>query len=142
MDYSRRRFLTAAGAGIAALSGCSAPEGDAEFHGEQPFADLYEAVSPSVVRLRVYDDRGPLGEGSGWLFDDGVLVTNAHVVTDADTVRAQFANGDWAEAEILGSDPYSDLAALSVDPPVDADPLPLLDEQPAVGTRVAVVGAL
>ncbi|MFD1525281.1 S1C family serine protease [Halolamina salina] len=141
MDYSRRRFLTAAGAGIAALSGCSAPEGDAEFHGEQPFADLYEAVSPSVVRLRVYDDRGPLGEGSGWLFDDGVLVTNAHVVTDADTVRAQFANGDWAEAEILGSDPYSDLAALSVDPPVDADPLPLLDEQPAVGTRVAVVGA-
>ena len=141
MDNSRRRFLAVAGAGIAALGGCSAPGGDSGIDGEQPFVDLYEAVSPSVVRLRVYDSRGALGEGSGWLFDDGVLVTNAHVVTGADTVRAQFANGDWAEAEILGSDPYSDLAALSVNPPVDADPLSLLDEQPPVGTRVAAVGA-
>ncbi|WP_435117129.1 S1C family serine protease [Halolamina sp. C58] len=141
MDYSRRRFLTVAGAGIAAFAGCAAPDGDAGLDGDRPFVDLYEAVSPSVVRLRVYDSRGPLGEGSGWLSDDGVLVTNAHVVAGADTVRAQFANGDWTEAEILGSDPYSDLAALSVDPPVDADPLPLLDEQPPVGTRVAAVGA-
>ncbi|MFW5948991.1 MAG: S1C family serine protease, partial [Halolamina sp.] len=53
----------------------------------------------------------------------------------------QFASGDWGTAELLGSDPYSDLAALSVDPPNDAAALPLLDEQPPIGTRVAAVGA-
>jgi S1-C subfamily serine protease len=146
MDASRRQFLAAAGASIAALAGCTAPEGDPSIAGldapdDQPFAALYEAVSPSVVRLRVYDDRGPLGEGSGWLYDDGVLVTNDHVVVGGETVRAQFANGDWVTAEVLGTDPYSDLAALSVEPPIDATPLPLLDEQPRVGTRVAAVGA-
>ncbi|GAB7095530.1 trypsin-like peptidase domain-containing protein [Halolamina litorea] len=108
---------------------------------DQPFARLYEAVSPSVVRLRVYDAGGVRGEGSGWLYDDDVLVTNDHVVDLADTVRAQFANGEWVTAELLGTDPYSDLAALSVDPPVEAEPLPLLAEQPPVGTRVAAVGA-
>ena len=141
MDRSRRQFLAAAGAGVAALAGCTAPAGDADAPGEQPFVDLYEDVSPSIVRLRVYDDVGALGEGSGWLYDDGVLVTNDHVVAGAETVRAEFANGDWVTAELLGSDPYSDLAALSVDPPLDAEPLALLDEQPPVGTRVAAVGA-
>ncbi|QKY21450.1 trypsin-like peptidase domain-containing protein [Halolamina sp. CBA1230] len=141
MDRSRRQFLAAAGAGVAALAGCTAPAGDADAPGEQPFVDLYEDVSPSIVRLRVYDGVGVLGEGSGWLYDDGVLVTNDHVVAGAETVRAEFANGDWAAVELLGNDPYSDLAALSVDPPLDAEPLALLDEQPPVGTRVAAVGA-
>ncbi|NHX35495.1 MULTISPECIES: S1C family serine protease [Halolamina] len=140
MDESRRRFLAAAGAGIASLAGCTAPRNGPASGGE-PFVDLYESVSPAVVRLRVYDSLGVLAEGSGWLYDDDVLVTNDHVVAGAETVRAQFANGDWVRAEVLGSDPYSDLAALSVDPPNGAAGLPLLDEQPAVGTRVAAVGA-
>ena len=141
MDASRRQFLATAGAGVAALAGCTAPESDAAVAGDEAFVDLYETASPSVVRLRVYDSLGVLGEGSGWLYDDGVLVTNDHVVVGAETVRAQFANGDWVEADVLGSDPYSDLAALSVEPPNDAGPLPLLGEQPEVGTRVAAVGA-
>ena len=139
MNPSRRQFLAVAGAGLTALAGCTAPRSDAAV-GEGAFVDLYEEVSPSVVRLRVYDSFGVLGEGSGWLYDDGVLVTNDHVVVGAETVRAQFANGDWVVAELLGSDPYSDLAALSVEPPNDAESLELLGEQPAVGTRVAAVG--
>ena len=146
MDASRRQFLAAAGAGLVSFAGCTAPDGDASVAGlaapdDQPYAELYEAVSPSVVRLRVYGSRGVLGEGSGWLFDDDVLVTNAHVVAGGESVRAQFANGDWVSTELLGSDPYSDLAALSVSPPNDAEPLPMLDERPPVGTRVAAVGA-
>ncbi|WP_049981699.1 S1C family serine protease [Halolamina rubra] len=143
MDGTRRRFLAAAGAGIASLAGCTAPQSGsgAVGAGDEPYVDLYESVSPSVVRLRVYDSIGVLAEGSGWLYDDGVLVTNDHVVAGAETVRAQFADGDWVEVEILGTDPYSDLAALSVDPPNGAGGLPLLDEQPEVGTQVAAVGA-
>lgn len=146
MDASRRRFLGAAGAGIAALAGCTAPEGEPSVAGlnqpdDQPFAALYEAVSPSVVRIRVYNRSGVLGEGSGWLYEDDMLVTNNHVVAGGETVRVQFSNGDWVTAELQGNDPYSDLAVLTVDSPVDADALPLLDERAPVGTRVAAVGS-
>jgi len=144
MDTSRRKFLAVTGTSLASLAGCTAPETDADAAAEsasQPFVDLYDAVSPSVVRLRVYGPTGALGEGSGWLYEDDVLVTNDHVVADGETVRAQFATGDWVTADLLGSDPYSDLAALSVDPPNDAESLPLLEEQPPVGTRVAAVGS-
>ena len=138
MDPSRRQFLAAAGGGLAALAGCTAPADTSE----ETFADLYEEISPSVVRLRVYAETGPVGAGSGWLYADGTVVTNAHVVAGTDTVRAQFANGDWVEAELLGVDAYSDLAALSVQvPEPDAAPLPLVDEQAPIGTRVAAIGS-
>jgi S1-C subfamily serine protease len=141
MDSSRRQFLAAAGTGLTALAGCTAPATRTS-GSDEPFADLYEAVSPSVVRLRVYDSSGPVGEGSGWLYADGTLVTNAHVVARTETVRAQFENGDWETAEILGTDSYSDLAALSVPvPQPDAEPLPFVEEQVPVGTRVAAVGS-
>jgi S1-C subfamily serine protease len=138
MNASRRRFLAAAGGGLAALSGCTTPPSA----DEESFADLYEAISPSVVRLRVYAETGPVGAGSGWLYTDGTVVTNAHVVAGTETVRIQFANGDWAEAELLGTDAYSDLAALSVPvPEPDAEPLSLLEEQAPIGTRVAAIGS-
>lgn len=138
MDASRRQFLAAAGGGLAALAGCAAPSNTSD----EPFADLYEEISPSVVSLRVYAESGPVGGGSGWLYADGTVVTNAHVVDGTETVRAQFANGDWVEAELLGADAYSDLAALSVPvPEPDAEPLSLVDEQAPIGTRVAAVGS-
>lgn len=145
MHTSRRGFLAAAGTGLAALAGCSAPSSDSHTpvssEGE-PFAALYEATSPSVVRIRVYGVDGPSSQGSGWMYDDGVVVTNAHVVDGAETIRVQFAEGEWRKATLLGSDAYSDLAALSVSrPPSYAEPLPFVDEQPPVGTRVAAFGA-
>ncbi len=138
MHASRRQFLAAAGGGLAALGGCTAPSNTSE----ESLADVYESVSPSVVRLRVYGENGPVGAGSGWLYADGTVVTNAHVVAGTETVRMQFANGDWEEAELLGTDAYSDLAALSVPvPEPDADPLPTVDEQAPIGTRVAAIGS-
>jgi serine protease Do len=139
MDASRRQFLAAAGTGLASLAGCTAPASE---ESAEPFVDLYEEISPSVVRLRVYGRTGPVGQGSGWLYDDGILVTNDHVVANVENVRAQFANGEWTEAEILGTDSYSDLAALSVDvPEPDAEPLPFVDEQAPIGTQVAAIGS-
>jgi S1-C subfamily serine protease len=141
MDPSRRQFLAAAGTGLASLAGCTAPASPTS-QPDESFADLYEAVSPSVVRLRVYGPSGPVAEGSGWLYADGTVVTNAHVVDQVETVRIQFANGEWEIAEILGTDSYSDLAALSVSvPEIDAAPLPFVDDQVPVGTRVAAVGS-
>lgn len=54
-------------------------------------------------------------EGSGFFIDtDGHIVTNNHVVADADSVSVQLANGDEVEAEIVGTDPLTDLAVLKV----------------------------
>ncbi len=55
------------------------------------------------------------GEGSGFVWsDEGYIVTNHHVIDDADRVTVIFADGTQVEAEVLGSDPDSDLAVLKV----------------------------
>ena len=56
-------------------------------------------------------------EGSGFFIDrDGHIVTNHHVVADADRVSIRFADGEELEAEIIGTDSLTDLAVLKVEP--------------------------
>src|SRR5215475_13776701 len=67
-----------------------------------------ERLLPSVAHLR--SDRG---SGSGVVISsDGFLVTSAHVVERARRVRASFVDGSEYRAEVIGSDPFSDLAVL------------------------------
>ena len=56
--------------------------------------------------------------GSGFVIDaeDGVIVTNNHVITGADEIGVNFADGDTRTAELLGVDSKTDLAVLKVDP--------------------------
>lgn len=89
---------------------------------EQVLTDLYEATLPSAVHISV--DRSVqggfrrAGEGSGFVWDtSGVIVTNNHVVADSDRVWAIFEDGHVFLAEIIGTDPESDLAALRIDAP-------------------------
>ena len=54
-------------------------------------------------------------QGSGFFIDrDGHIVTNNHVVADADVVRVRLADGEELDAEIVGTDPLTDLAVLKV----------------------------
>ena len=54
--------------------------------------------------------------GSGFIVSaDGYIVTNNHVIADADSVQVLLENGDELEAEVLGTDPRTDLAVLKVD---------------------------
>lgn len=80
-----------------------------------------DAVRPSVATIRVKfknrsQTKGPSeGGGSGFLFThDGLLLTNSHVVHDAETIRAIFGDGHSYSAQILGEDPASDLAVLKL----------------------------
>jgi S1-C subfamily serine protease len=67
-----------------------------------------ERLLPSVAHLR--SDRG---SGSAVVISsDGFLVTSAHVVEGARRVRASFVDGSEYSAEVIGSDPLSDLAVL------------------------------
>ncbi len=60
------------------------------------------------------------GEGSGFVWDkEGHIVTNNHVVENADRVEIVFADHSVAEATVLGTDPDSDLAVVKVDVPAE-----------------------
>ncbi|MBL8995158.1 MAG: trypsin-like peptidase domain-containing protein [Spirochaetia bacterium] len=80
-----------------------------------------DAVRPSVATIRVKfknrsQSKAPSeGGGSGFLFTpDGLLLTNSHVVHEAETIRAVFGDGHSYSAQILGEDPASDLAVLKL----------------------------
>lgn len=77
-------------------------------------AELYEAVNPSVVNVNITTRTGE-GAGSGLIYDrEGHVVTNNHVVEDATQVYVTFADGTLVKANVLGTDPGSDLAVLQV----------------------------
>ncbi|MGR3436625.1 MAG: S1C family serine protease [Shimia sp.] len=61
------------------------------------------------------EGRRPQGIGSGFVIaEDGLIVTNEHVVDGASRVTVTFADGSEAEAEVLGTDPLTDLALLDI----------------------------
>ena len=77
---------------------------------------LYERVSPGVVSVETR--AGASGAtGSGFVLDGkGYILTNEHVVDDADSVHVRFDEGGPVNARVVGADPSSDLALLKVDP--------------------------
>lgn len=113
-------------------------------------SELYQRVNPGVVTIWTYADVGgphdeitPTGQGSGFLIDhDGHIITNQHVIADAETIEVAFPSGHHFWAEKIGTDPDSDLAVLKVDAPVDLlSPLPLGDSDLVqVGDFVVAIG--
>ncbi len=98
---------------------------------------------PSVVSVQVRSG-GRRATGSGFVVDDGVVVTNAHVVGSRPVdVRVQFSSGASADADVLGLSTEDDLAVLRVRLPFGVDPLPLADASlpTAVGDEVIAVGS-
>ncbi len=81
--------------------------------------------------------------GSGWVWDTrGYIVTNNHVVEGADQLNVTFADGVVAPAEVVGTDPGSDLAVIKVDPNA-ADLVPAEQgsiEDVKVGGRAIAIG--
>ena len=116
---------------------------------EQALISVYERVNPSVVNIRVVmqtsassgaipqfhfnlpgfpqaTPEAPQGtqqaQGSGFVFDkQGHIVTNNHVVAGAEKIVVTFSDGTEAAAQLIGTDPDSDLAVIKVD--VDASRL-------------------
>ena len=82
-----------------------------------------ERVLPSVASLRVRTRRGEGAGSASVLTADGFLLTSAHVVDGANATEATFTDGREVRADVIGSDPLSDLAVLrardEVPPPVE-----------------------
>lgn len=131
---------------------------------EQVYMNLFDRASPSVVNIRVVTDRPGVtlpeieelpdfpfegeiipdqAQGSGFVFDDqGHIVTNHHVVVDATRIIVTYADGSEALAELVGTDPDSELAVIRVDTdPALLTPLPLGDStRVRVGQIVVAIG--
>ena len=121
--------------------GADGSDGPAATPHPEPYADLYRQLIDSVVVIRGYDESGRVGQGSGFVAFDGTVVTNQHVVEGTDELFVGFTGGESRTGELLGTDVYADLAAVEVDRPESATPLPFVESEPPVGTRVAAVGA-
>jgi S1-C subfamily serine protease len=99
-----------------------------------------------VVNIRVYVQRQGMsgqGAGSGFVLDDaGHIVTNHHVVAEAERVTVLFYDSTEVEAEIVGTDPQSDLAVIRVaSMPDGVKPLPLTNSDDVrVGDWVIAIG--
>ena len=80
-------------------------------------ADLVEQVLPSVATLRGLDTALNEWSGSGFIVDDqGHLITNHHVVDGmGETMTVSLHGGTTVKANVIGSDPVTDLAVLSLD---------------------------
>ncbi|HWH21053.1 MAG TPA: trypsin-like peptidase domain-containing protein [Solirubrobacterales bacterium] len=121
-------------------------------------AQIYREAAPGVVTIRsVFGGAEGGAEGSGFvLADNGEIVTNAHVVTTeaggegsggarvpATEVFVEFENRNVLEAEIVGFDPFADVALLKVEPEGFAlHPLELgNDSELEVGEPVAAIGS-
>jgi len=81
--------------------------------------------------------------GSGFVIDKaGYIVTNYHVVSDAQSVQVSFSNSDTMRAHIVGKDPFTDLALLKVEASSRAlKPLELGNSDTVqVGDQVAAIG--
>lgn len=98
--------------------------------------DLVEEVEPSVVTIFT-----EAGLGSGVVYaEDGIIVTNAHVVEGAERLRVGFADGSQEPAELVAATPLLDLAVLRTDR-TDLPAATFADELPRVGELAIAMGS-
>lgn len=118
---------------------------------ERRIVEVYQRVSLAVVNITTQVLRSSFfygiypeeGSGSGFVFDlQGHIITNYHVVEDADEIVASFGEGLEMPARVVGIDPPNDLAVIKVDElPPGVEPIELGDSDTLqVGQRAIAIG--
>jgi S1-C subfamily serine protease len=124
----------------------------------EPALDAYSRIvtavaadlTPHVAALQVAGPSGRGGAGSAVVVTgDGLLLTNAHVVSGSTRGRAVFSDGSEADVDVVGADPLSDLAVVrartATPPPAalgDAGTLKVGQLVVAVGTPLGLTGSV
>ena len=146
--------LPQAAAALLLATACMVLSASAAAHdGKLTFAPVLKKVTPAVVNIEVTGERRAFswpsgrtlrsrGSGAGVVIDAeaGHVVTNHHVIADAEEITVVLEDRRTFEAELVGSDAATDIALLRI----DADGLQALalgdSEQLAVGDFVVAVG--
>ena len=112
------------------------------------FTELVEEIQPGIVSIQVDVVRwgrvAARSGGSGFIIDDeGYILTNHHVIDKGDRVTVKLHNGREFKADVVGSDAYTDVALLKIDPDdQELQPLKLgTSEVLRVGEWVLAFGA-
>ena len=90
---------------------------------DEPTARVAAQLSPSVVQVNVravqatpFGPQEGEGVGSGVIYrKDGYIITNNHVIQDADEVNVAFADGSTETGQVVGRDPSTEIAVVKVD---------------------------
>ena len=128
-----------------------------------PAAEVYEQLRPAVVEITsTVSARSPFGPsaegvGSGIVIDEqgideqGLILTNYHVIAGADNLEVTFADGTVVSAQVVGRDPGNDIAVIRADvtdekltpaPLGDSDAVQVGDAVLAIGTPFNLEGTL
>lgn len=110
--------------------------------------NIYQRASPSVVNIesRIANGEGSAADikrGSGFIYDrQGHIITNAHLVKDAETLSVTLQNAYVVEAQLSGLDSFSDLAVLKADAAIERLPPLFIGNSAAVrvGQRAISIG--
>ena len=128
-----------------------APGFEAVLAADNPVPAIAAAVRPAVVQVTAYQVEWskatgavsyPLSAGSGVYVDErGYIITNNHIVENADHVRVTLLDGTELDAQVAGSDSGTDLAVLKVEGGIAAQPVPMGDsDQLQIGELAIAIG--
>lgn len=98
------------------------PQASSDIPEDEPTARVAAQLSPSVVQVNVravqatpFGTQEGTGVGSGVIYrKDGYIVTNNHVVQDANEVNVAFADGSTERGQVVGRDPSTEIAVVKV----------------------------
>lgn len=123
---------------LAAVPTTAAPPG---LSATPSVTDVAAAAIPSIVAVEVLGEDGLRGGGSGVVYrEDGFILTNNHVVSGAAEIFVIFSDGIGYSAELVGTDPLTDIAVISSERP-DLTPIRLgAASDLVIGERAVAVG--
>jgi len=102
-------------------------------YGFPSFADLAERLIPTVVNISTLQQpetldmqvdtvEGRVALGSGFIIDnDGYIITNYHVIENAQMINVVLFDNTEVDAEIIGGDEKTDIALIKIEPPFELD---------------------
>jgi len=117
---------------------------------EQNNIEVYKAISPGVAFINTTsvsqdffgNEQEGKGNGSGSVIDtNGNILTNFHVIDQAQKLTVSFGGDKTYPATLVGSDPDTDLAVIRIDPPAGLTVVPLgYSDKLTVGQKVLAIG--
>lgn len=109
---------------------------------ERSLEDVIDEVNTSVLSITVDTESGEQALGAGFIIGaDGYIVTNAHVVDDAKSIRAETIYGDEYQVKLVGVDKKTDIALLKAEHPLGLEPVHFADsDNVRLGQAVFAIG--